>query len=183
MRSAAAFLLSCTLLAGPKVTFVGDSLMVALAPEFTSALRPTDLERACRSGSHLSQWLRDYSTSDLAVVLIGTNDTAGPAFMTPAWKDGYRRQLLRLLVGLHSTKILWVGIPAMRSLKFDARVQLMNAFEREVVSQDPRVTWVSPDPFLIGPGLRTPDGIHFTTKGSTLVVRGLLPYTGISNRS
>ena len=181
MRALLALVLSCTLFAGPRVTFVGDSLMVALSPGLTAALGPSVVNLHQKSGSHLTQWLKVYPEADLAIVLIGTNDCAGPAFMNPEWQRLYRLRLEQLLAGLQASRIIWVGIPTMGNPKFDARVQRLNELERREVSQNPKVTWVSPDPFLVGPGCRTPDGIHLTAKGAALVVRGLLPYTGTSS--
>ena len=82
MRALLALVLSCTLFAGPRVTFVGDSLMVALSPGLTAALGPSVVNLHQKSGSHLTQWLKVYPEADLACADSRWN------VLVKKWKEG-----------------------------------------------------------------------------------------------
>ena len=72
---------------------------------------------------------------DVAVILFGTNDAQGisldgavHAFGTEGWKTAYATRIDNLVAMLRSrdVAVYWVGLPRMKSGRFDGRMSLIN---------------------------------------------------------
>lgn len=72
---------------------------------------------------------------DVAVILFGTNDAQGISldgvvhdFGTDGWKAAYGRRIDDLVTMLRSrdVAVYWVGLPRMKSARFDGRMALIN---------------------------------------------------------
>ena len=72
---------------------------------------------------------------DVAVILFGTNDAQGISldgvihdFGTEGWKAAYGRRIDDLVAMLRSrdVAVYWVGLPRMKSARFDGRMALIN---------------------------------------------------------
>ena len=72
---------------------------------------------------------------DVAVILFGTNDAQGISldgvihdFGTEGWKAAYARRIDDLVAMLRSrdVAVYWVGLPRMKSARFDGRMALVN---------------------------------------------------------
>ena len=72
---------------------------------------------------------------DMAVILFGTNDAQGISldgvihdFGTEGWKAAYARRIDDLVAMLRSrdVAVYWVGLPRMKSARFDGRMALVN---------------------------------------------------------
>lgn len=72
---------------------------------------------------------------DVAVILFGTNDAQGISldgvihdFGTEGWKAAYGRRIDDLVAMLRSrdVAVYWVGLPRMKSARFDGRMELIN---------------------------------------------------------
>lgn len=77
----------------------------------------------------------DAQPVDVAVVLFGTNDAQGieldgtvHAFGTDGWKVAYAKRITDLVALLRSrdVAVYWVGLPRMKSARFDGRMALIN---------------------------------------------------------
>ena len=77
----------------------------------------------------------DATPVDVAVVLFGTNDAQGISldgaihdFGTDGWKAAYARRIDDLVGLLRSrdVAVYWVGLPRMKSERFDGRMRLIN---------------------------------------------------------
>ncbi len=77
----------------------------------------------------------DETPVDVAVILFGTNDAQGISldgvvhdFGTEGWKAAYATRLDNLVAMLRSrdVAVYWVGLPRMKSRRFDGRMSLIN---------------------------------------------------------
>jgi lysophospholipase L1-like esterase len=159
---------------GPSVNVIGDSLMVGVAQCLPEATNLSIVANNARGGTHLFHWLKAYPRTDATILLIGTNDCVWKDFGTPRFERDYRAKLQRLLAGIHSDRIIWVGIPSMTHPRFTEHAKVVNAWERSVAATDRRVVWINPDRYLDNqPGVRTADGVHCTPKGYALLAKAI----------
>jgi len=201
------------------VALAGDSMM-AVGLSATLMRQAADnknlrMVRAFRSGTGLARpdyfnWLDEYPAMlgsekpAVVIVAIGANDGQGfvvdgkvQAFGTDEWLKTYQERVADFLAMVESTgaRVLWVGLPPMRSAKYNDRVAMINRIAYTVVSEDPRATWWSSAPFVADQSggfrefaalangrmmrLRSDDGIHFSDEGaglmSSVLVRWLDP--------
>jgi len=189
------------------VVLTGDSMM---AVGFGSGLlrkaggdRNLRFLRVFKSGTGLARpdvfnWMDEYPAMlgsekpDVVIVAIGAND--GQSFVvdnkvllfgTEEWRKTYQSRVAEFLAMVESTgaRVLWVGLPPMRSAQFNQRVAIVNRIAYTVVSQDPKASWWSTTSF-VGDGsgsfrefaqmpngtlvrMRAPDGIHFAEEGTS----------------
>jgi hypothetical protein len=140
----------------------------------------------------------DRQPLDIAIVSFGANDTQGimvdgraAAYMSETWRRviGARVDAIVALLRSRGVQVYWVGLPRMRSERYDVNAQRMNAFfasrmraqgvafiDTVATTQDGhgRFTASLPNPETgrLTPA-RTNDGIHMTMTGYTLLTRGL----------
>ena len=127
----------------------------------------------------------------IAVIMVGANDmqpirpnkkSKWKKIGTPEWREIYSKRIDRFIKRLKDSKaaVYWVGLPIMRSAKFNDNMQLMNEIFRErafvngvrfvdtwngFADQFGRYSAFGPD--LTGQvrRLRANDGVHFTIRG------------------
>ena len=198
------------------VVLAGDSMM---AVGFGAGLMRKASEdknlrilRAFKSGTGLARpdvfnWMDQYPAMvgseepEVVIVAIGAND--GQSFVVDGkvllfgseeWRKTYQSRVADFLATVESTgaRVLWVGLPPMRSATFDQRISIVNRIAYTVVSQDPKASWWSttsfvgdasgsfrefselPDGRLVR--LRAPDGIHFTEEGASTMTGILMKW-------
>ncbi len=205
------------------VVLAGDSMM---AVGFGAGLMRKASEdknlrilRAFKSGTGLARpdvfnWMDQYPAMvgsekpEVVIVAIGAND--GQSFVVDGkvllfgseeWRKMYQSRVADFLATVESTgaRVLWVGLPPMRSLPFNQRISIVNRIAYTVVSQDPNASWWStasfvgdasgsfrefaelPDGRLVR--LRAPDGIHFTEEGASTMMGVLMKWLDPSMES
>jgi hypothetical protein len=171
--------------------------------------------RAFKSGTGLARpdvfnWMDQYPAMlgsekpDVVIVAIGAND--GQSFVvdgkvlsfgTEEWRKTYQSRVADFLAMVESTgaRVLWAGLPPMRSEPFNQRISIVNRIAYTVVSKDTRATWWSTASFVGDASgsfrefaelpngklvrLRAPDGIHFSEEGAsnmtTILIKWLDP--------
>ena len=198
------------------VILTGDSMM---AVGFGAGLlrKASDdknlrLLRAFKSGTGLARpdvfnWMDQYPAMlgsekpDVVLVAIGAND--GQSFVADGkvlrfgseeWRKTYQSRVAEFLAMVESTgaRVLWVGLPPMRSLPFNQRISMVNRIAYTVVSQDPNAMWWDTTSFVgdstgsfrefaqLPNGtlvrLRAPDGIHFAEEGASPMTTVLMKW-------
>jgi hypothetical protein len=166
--------------------------------------------RAFKSGTGLARpdvfnWMDQYPAMlgsekpDVVIVAIGANDCQSfvvdskvVLFGTEEWRKTYQSRVAAFLTLMESTgaRVLWVGLPPMRSLPFNQRISLVNRIAYTVVSQDPNASWWSTAAFVgdasgsyrefaqlpngTSVRLRATDGIHFAEEGASTMTAALI---------
>jgi hypothetical protein len=205
------------------VVLTGDSMMaVGLgAGLMRKANEDKNLRvvRAFKSGTGLARpdvfnWIDQYPAMlgsekpDVVIVAIGAND--GQSFVVDGkvvlfgseeWRKVYQSRVADFLATVESTgaRVLWAGLPPMRSVQFNQRISIVNRIAYTVVSQDPKASWWStasfvgdasgsfrefaelPDGRLVR--LRAPDGVHFTEEGASTMTGVLIEWLDPSSES
>lgn len=136
---------------------------------------------------------------DAIIVAMGANDGQGFVedgkvlpFGSDAWVKVYQQRTAAFLDLLtqDGARVVWVGLPPMKSSQYDARIAEINRIAYSVVSQNPQATWWNPDSlvgdesgnfreFVTTPDgkttrLRQPDGIHLSDEGAALLAPALM---------
>jgi len=198
------------------VVLTGDSMMAVglSATLMRQAAGDTNLRivKAFRSGTGLARpdvfdWMEEYPAMvgpekpDVVIVSIGTNDGQGfvvgskvQAFGTEDWRKTYQSRVSEFLALVESSgaRVVWVGLPPMRSPALNEKIGVINRIEYTVVSQYPRATWWNSAPFVadefgqfrefmaLSNGrnihLRADDGIHFSDDGAALMTSVLMKW-------
>lgn len=196
------------------VALVGDSMMaVGLSDVLlreTAADQNLRVVKAFKSGTGLARpdvfdWTEEYpamignETPDAIIVAIGANDGQGfiengkaLAFGTDAWVKAYQQRTADFLALLtqNSARVVWVGLPPMKSGSYNERAAEINRIAYSVVSQNPLATWWNPQPYvgdstgafrelLTAPDgkttrIRAADGIHLSDEGAALLAPPLI---------
>jgi hypothetical protein len=132
---------------------------------------------------------------DSVVVMFGGNDAqdvelGGERFDvgTQAWADLYAIRVAEamdvLLTG--AERVYWIGLPIMRSDRFTANAQTMNAAYESEAARRPGVTYISSfdlfkdenggyNAYLDGKLMRFTDGAHFVWNGAYRLADAVLP--------
>jgi hypothetical protein len=170
------------------------------------------LLRAFKSGTGLARpdvfnWLDQYpamvgsETPDVVIVAIGANDGQSfevdgrvLPFGSEEWRKTYQSRVANFLAMVESNgaRVLWVGLPPMRSEPFNQRISIVNRIAYTVVSHDPKASWWSTASFVADASgsfrefaespsgglirLRTSDGIHFTEEGASTMMALLMQW-------
>jgi uncharacterized protein len=191
------------------VALVGDSMMaVGLSNVLlreTAGNENLRVVKAFRSGTGLARpdvfdWMEEYPAMigdekpDAIIVAIGANDGQGfvedgkvLAFGSDAWVKVYAQRttdFLNLLTQ-DGARVVWVGLPPMKSSAYNERIGEINRLAFAVVSQNPQATWWNPQPLIgddtggfretetAGDGkttrIRAADGIHLSDDGAALL--------------
>ena len=205
------------------VVLAGDSMM---AVGFGTGLmrkagedKNLRILRAFKSGTGLARpdvfnWLEQYPAMvgsekpDVVIVAIGAND--GQSFLVDGrvlpfgseeWRKTYQSRVADFLAMVESSgaRVLWVGLPPMRSEPFNQRISIVNRIAYTVVSRDPKASWWSTASFVADASgafrefaetpngglvrLRAPDGIHFTEEGASTMMAILMHWLDPSSES
>ena len=191
------------------VALAGDSMMAvglsATLMRQSAENKNLRMVKAFRSGTGLARpdffnWMDEYPAMvgaekpAVVIVAIGANDGQGfvvdgkvQAFGTDEWRKTYQERVAGFLAMVESSgaRVVWVGLPPMRSATYNERVAEINRIDYTVVSEDPRATWWNSAPFVADPTgrfrefaalsngrmmrLRSDDGIHFSDEGAGLM--------------
>jgi hypothetical protein len=205
------------------VVLTGDSMM---AVGFGTGLmrkagedKNLRILRAFKSGTGLARpdvfnWMDQYPAllgsekPDVVIVAIGAND--GQSFVinnkvvlfgSEEWRKVYQSRVADFLAMVENTgaRVLWVGLPPMRSAPLNQRISIVNRIAYTVVSKDPRAAWWSTTSFVgdatgsfrefadLPDGrvvrLRAPDGVHFTEEGASTMTADLMKWLDPSLQS
>lgn len=198
------------------VALAGDSMMAVglSATLMRQAVGDKNLRlvKAFRSGTGLARpdffnWMDEYpamlgaETPQVVIVAIGANDGQGfivdgkvQDFGGDDWRTTYQSRVADYLEMVESTgaRVVWVGLPPMRSSAFNDKIAVINRIAYSIVSQDPRATWWNSTPFvadesgafrefaLLSNGktvrMRAEDGIHFSDEGADLMASVLMKW-------
>jgi hypothetical protein len=137
---------------------------------------------------------------EVILVAIGANDGQGFVddgvtypFGSEGWQRIYQVRVETYLQMLQSdgATVVWIGLPPMKSDKYNAKIALVNRVAYTVVSSTPRAIWFSSGG-TVGDAdgqfrdfgevsnhtvrLRQNDGIHLSDDGATLLAAKLLPW-------
>ena len=171
--------------------------------------------KAFRSGTGLARpdvfnWMEEYPAMigdekpDAIIVAIGANDGQGfvedgkvLAFGSDAWLKVYAQRTTEFLNLLtqDGARVVWVGLPPMKSSAYNDRTAEINRVAFAVVSQNPQATWWNPQPFIgdeVGgfreietapdgrsTRIRAADGIHLSDDGAALLSPRLLEWLNV----
>jgi hypothetical protein len=198
------------------VAFAGDSMMAVGLSDILLRATAGDpnvrVIKAFKSGTGLARpdvfdWMQEYPAMigsehpDAVIVAIGANDGQGfvqdgkvLAFGTDAWVQVYQARIATFmnLLTQHGARVVWVGLPPMKSADYNQRTAEINRIAYTVVSQYPQATWWNPEPYLGDPTgayrefettpdghatrLRAPDGIHLSDDGASLLSPTLIDW-------
>mgnify|MGYP006273242275 FL=1 len=179
---------------------LADGLWTGLYRAFRNDPRVAEIEQLSEVSTGLSNWRyvhvgeatrEQLQTRDVAVavVMFGANDIQGLVhqgrvhpFRTEGWERVYRarvREVVRVLQD-HGARVYWVGLPRMRSDRYDANTVFLNRLYRAeaealgAVFIPTRAVTSGPDgeysaylPDASGRArlMRADDGVHFTLRG------------------
>ena len=195
-----------------RLLVVGDSMTEAFGPallDITDATSVVAGDHELRYSSGLTRpdyfdWparltvLLDERDPEAVVIMVGANDAQGiltPAgaasFGTPAWIDEYRARVAQVmdLLGGGGRSVYWIGLPVMRSSRFDERMALITGIYREEATRHSWIRFIDSRPIFAHEGaysaylpggdgrpalVRRDDGIHFTAAGGDRLARSVL---------
>ncbi len=180
---------------------LADGLWIGLTRAFRNESRVEDVAQLSEVSTGMANWVyRDIGEKtagqlaeeryDVAVVLFGTNDIQGirddaggvHRFRSPGWERVYRQRVDTIITQLqaHGAVVYWVGLPVMRSSRYDANVRYLNGIFEEraaalgatfvdtraaVAGADGGYAAYLPDRAGVDRLVRADDGIHFTLPG------------------
>jgi hypothetical protein len=196
------------------IALAGDSMMaVGLSDVLlreTAADPNLRVIKAFKSGTGLARpdvfdWTEEYPAMlggehpDAVIVAIGANDGQGfiedgkvLAFGSDAWIHAYQDRVAEFLGLLtqDGARVVWVGLPPMKSFQYDQKAALINRIAYSVVRTNPQATWWNPLPYIGDESgayrefqttpegrttrLRAPDGIHLSDEGAMLLSTTLI---------
>ena len=197
---------------GANILIVGDSLMGGVGPQLKRLLRKEHQQSNStlkwKSSTGLTRvdyfnWpetltqLFDKRSYNLVVAIFGTNDNQSVKYQkkilrygTPDWFSFYRDrvdEVLTIMCRDQDTRLIWVGLPKMRSKAFDRKIVKMNQIFQEEVKKStcgkyiPMSKYIAPEDsytsYLKLNGkktkVRASDGIHMTYLGNHYVAKSL----------
>ena len=198
----------------PRVLIVGDSIMMTVGPVIkeavTSKMAGSAVVRAKLASGLARPDVFDWNTEirgvvskskfDFIVMMLGTNDSQDFAengkiftYGTTEWVDIYNKRLLSVMQSacLGAKKVLWLGLPPMKSVNFDRKAHRINNWTKKQARVSGCVDYIPTDRMLgdtdgkfasyvkVGDQLekiRMVDGIHVTKKGGQVVSDFLVDY-------
>ncbi len=198
------------------VLLIGDSLIGGSLA--TAIVRGSDrgpplrIVRAIQHGTGLSRpdlfdWLKvippllERERPQFIVCSLGANDTQslhdGERSLNlgdPRWREVYRERvvaMMQLLVG-EQTRVLWLGLPAMRDRHFSERTRALNRVFAQAARSVPRVEFLDLNMLVSGPDgnfasfvtttdgrftrVRLDDGVHYSPAGARAIARWVLDW-------
>lgn len=204
-----------------RILLVGDSLMQGLGPSMKDLFSKNGITviNAAKPATGITNtqfysWERQLPVllgthkPDVILFLLGANDIQGMsiedrivAFGTKQWIQEYRSRIATLIGMAGDAHVYWVGIPRMKSGRYNKNVKMLNALFRDTVAKfnktfisteevfGPREQPYSPYAHQEGKRVRvrTDDGIHMTMKGYEMITdtiaRRVLIYASTCTRS
>jgi lysophospholipase L1-like esterase len=196
------------------VALVGDSMMAVgfsnVLMQDTAANENLHIVKAFRSGTGLARpdvfnWMEEYPAMigdqrpDVVLVAIGANDGQGfvengqvLAFGSDAWAKIYQQRTAAFLNMLtqRGARVVWIGLPPMKSVKYEDKTEVINRIAYTVVSQYPQASWWNPQQLIADNAgayrefatlangkttrIRAVDGIHLSDEGAALLTPTLM---------
>jgi lysophospholipase L1-like esterase len=196
------------------VALVGDSMMAVglsnVLMQDAAANENLHIVKAFRSGTGLARpdvfnWMEEYPAMiadrqpDVVLVAIGANDGQGfvengqvLAFGSDAWIKVYQQRTAAFLNLLtqHGAHVVWIGLPPMKSAKYEDKTEVINRIAYTVVSQYPQASWWNPQGLIADNAgayrefatlangkttrIRAVDGIHLSDEGAALLTPTLM---------
>jgi hypothetical protein len=191
---------------------IGDSLMgevaAGLRQHLTRAFRVVDRHKSSTGLTNLGYYdwpatakaAVEETQPTWAVIHMGGNDAQDMLiqghfvrFGSPAWQEAY---LVRARLMIHlirqadpNVRLAWIGLPAMRSDTFDARMEVIRKIQKQA-AEDEQVPYLdghealgkvySKDGEIHGRReiLRANDGIHYSLTGGTLLAHEVVGADG-----
>jgi hypothetical protein len=198
----------------PRVLILGDSIMMTVGPvikdTIASKMFGTAVVKAKLATGLARPDVFDWNSEikgvvskskfDLIVMMLGTNDSQDFAengkiftYGSNEWVDIYNKRLLGVMqtACVGAKKVLWFGLPPMKSANFDKKTHRINSWTKKQALASGCVDFVPTDKMLgdeegkfasylkVGNQLekiRTTDGIHVTKKGGQVVSDFLVDY-------
>lgn len=194
---------------------LGDSMMrIGVGPVLKKTVAKafgTRVDMRAKSATGLTRndfydWPKELQTTlgeqgyERAIVMIGANDCQNIkdgdktySFGTDAWREAYRRRVRNFLDVMCGDidQVVWIGLPPMRSAKFDARIKELNGLIEAEVKESECGRFVPADLATATGGftsmrkikkrrlkIREDDGVHITQNGGTLIAEDVLDALG-----
>ena len=198
------------------VALTGDSMMAVglsnILLRQTAGNQDLRVIKAFRSGTGLARpdvfdWMQEYPAMiagekpDAVIVAIGANDGQGfvedgktLVYGSDAWTKVYEQRtadFLNLLTR-DGARVVWVGLPPMKSGAYNDRIAQINRIAYSVVSRNPLATWWNPQPYIADDTgafrelettpdgkttrIRATDGIHLSDDGAALLTPTLIDW-------
>jgi len=205
----------------PRVLIVGDSIMMTVGPVIQDTIKSkmsgSAVVRAKLATGLARPDIFDWNSEirtvvskskfDLIVMMLGTNDSQDFSengkiytYGTSEWVGLYNKRLMSIMqtACLGAKKVLWLGLPPMKSVNFDRKTHRINSWTKKQAANSKCVEYVATDRILgdkegryasyikVGNQLekiRMVDGIHVTKKGGQLVSDFLVSYVGGRKKS
>lgn len=201
------------------VALVGDSMMAVGLSDMllrqTAGEQNVRVIKAFKSGTGLARpdvfdWVQEYPAMigtdkpDAVIVAIGANDGQGfvesgktLAYGSDAWVKAYQQRVADFLALLtqNGARVVWVGLPPMKSGAYNQRAVEINRIAYSIVSQNPQATWWNPQPFIGDEAgsfrelltasdgkatrIRQADGIHLSDEGAALLTPELIRWLNV----
>lgn len=198
------------------VALVGDSMMAVglgnVLLRQTAGNQNVRVIKAFRSGTGLARpdvfdWMQEYPAMigtekpDAIIVAIGANDGQGLvedgkalAFGSDAWVKVYEQRTTDFLnlLAQSGARIVWMGLPPMKSDSYNRRIAEINRIAYTVISRNPQATWWNPQPYIGDASggfrelesapdgrttrIRAADGIHLSDEGAALLTPVLIEW-------
>jgi lysophospholipase L1-like esterase len=198
------------------VALAGDSMMAVglsnVLMQDAAANENLHVVKAFRSGTGLARpdifnWMEEYPAMiadqqpDVVLVAIGANDGQGfvengqvLAFGSDAWIKVYQQRTAAFLNLLtqHGAHVVWIGLPPMKSSKYEDKTEVINRIAYTVVSQYPQASWWNPQQLIADNAgayrefatlangkttrIRAADGIHLSDEGAALLTPTLMSW-------
>ena len=113
-------------------------------------------------------------------------------FGSEAWVKAYQQRTAAFLNLLtqHGERVVWIGLPPMKSARYEDKTAVINRIAYTVVSQYPQATWWNPLSLIADDAgqyrefataangkttrIRAADGIHLSDEGAALLVPTLI---------
>jgi uncharacterized protein len=196
------------------VALVGDSMMAVglsnVLMQQAAMEQNLHIIKAFRSGTGLARpdvfdWMEEYPAMvgdqrpDVVLVAMGANDGQGfvedgqvLSFGSDAWVKAYQQRTAAFLNLLtqHGERVVWIGLPPMKSARYEDKTVVINRIAYTVVSQYPQATWWNPLPLIADDAgqyrefatsangkttrIRAADGIHLSDEGAALLAPTLM---------
>jgi hypothetical protein len=202
------------------IALVGDSMMaVGLSSTLlrdTAANPNLHVIKAFRSGTGLARpdvfdWMKEYPAMigsehpDVILVAIGANDGQGfvdenktMAFGSDDWIKVYRQRTAAFMnmLAQDDARVVWIGLPPMKSSQYNAKIAEINRIAFTVVSSYPNAVWWNPETYIADESgkfrefvtaadgktmrIRAADGIHLSDEGAELFAPKLVSWLSLS---
>lgn len=191
-----------------KVLLIGDSLMqgIGMGMKLVNTNDDIKIQNIAKVSSglinqkffdwkkKLEQTLQDDKDIDYIIVLFGANDTFAIKdgkylikFDNPKWDALYTKRILQIYQVAKNKKIIWLGLPCMRSNEFNEQMKKITLISKNIAKEN-GAKFIDTNKFVCPNNkyianikndnklekLRGKDGIHFTMHGYKILAKQVL---------